>query len=319
MPSVLVLLLLVSCAGVREADVNRYGAEAPALRLNRALAEHLPPGTGVSEDYRIGPEDLLEISVFQIDELKTDTRVSSLGEINVPLAGRVKAAGLTAGQLETLLAGRLRDYLEEPVVNVFIKEYRSRNITVLGAVKNPQVFSVTGRRHLLDMLSAAGGLTDEASSLCSIQRTAEDGSSRQLITIDLNELLIGGRMELNIPLEAGDVINVPEGGVFFVDGAVESPGSFRIKNGTTVTQAISMAKGMNYEAEKDGIRIYRDTGKPEKEIIKVDYDMILAGKEQDPPVRNNDVIIVPKNGFREFFKNLRSSIYTGFFSIGKGM
>jgi polysaccharide export outer membrane protein len=274
-------------------------------------------------DYKIGAEDLLDISVFQANELNTMVRVSAMGYIKLPLIGKINATGLTVSELESQISKQLEKYLEEPVVGVFIKEYRSQQITVLGAVNSPKVYSVAGQRHLLDMLSEAGGLTNEAKNICYIQKMSEDegGDKKQIgtIVIDLNELLLKGRAELNIPLHGGDIIHVPQSDIFFVDGGVESPGSFYMKDKTTIAQAISMAKGLKFEAVRSNILIYRDKGNGKRDTIIVDYDSILDGKSDDIIIKDKDIIIVSESGFKKFLKGSATSVgIPGIFSIGKG-
>src|SRR4030043_1786992 len=110
-------------------------------------------------DYKIGPEDLLEISVFEEEKLNKTVRVSSQGNINLPLLGILRVKGLTANELEREIRDLLAEkYLQDPNVNVFIKEYRSQRISVIGAVEKPGVFEVTGQKTILDILAMAGGL-----------------------------------------------------------------------------------------------------------------------------------------------------------------
>jgi polysaccharide export outer membrane protein len=295
-------------------------------KLNTAMAK-MNLGAGMirtSSDYKIGPEDLLEIDVFQVQELKTSVRVSAKGYIKLPLVNGVKASGLTVSELETRLAKDLEKFVKEPVVSVFVKEYRSQQISVLGSVKDPRVHYVTGQRYLLDMISLAGGLTPEAGGVCIIQRNPEAfgegaGSGQvEKIVVDLEELLVNGRPELNIPVTSGDMIHIPKTGVFFVDGAVREPGSFPLRNKMTFTQAISTAKGLLYQASHSAIKVYRDNGKPAKEVIDIDYDAILDGKSPDIEVRDKDIIIVETNGIKSFISGLTGALNFGVFSLGKG-
>lgn len=272
-------------------------------------------------DYIIGPEDLLDINVFQVDELKSEVRVSSQGFIKLPLINTVKAEGLTVSQLEKFISQKYQKYLEEPVISVFVKEFRSQQIAVLGAVKDPKVYYITGQRYLLDMLSMAGGLAPEAGTVCIVQRInpkeQKNADEKDRLVIDLDELLVRGHTELNIPLLSGDVIHIPQSGIFFVDGAVNAPGSFQIKGKTTLTQAISLAKGMSFEASKD-VRIYRDNGKPEREMIAVNYSSVLDGKTPDLSINDKDIVIVPKNNIKNLIKGISTSLSFGFFRMGKG-
>ncbi|GBE02585.1 polysialic acid transport protein KpsD precursor [bacterium BMS3Abin08] len=324
----LVVLLTSGCAGTNEGSSVAYLQQSlPDRRteeLNNSLFKKnlLLKKPFSMADYKIGPEDLLDIDVFQVEDLKASVRVTARGFIRLPLIGRVKAAGLTVAELEDTLSGKLEKYLEQPVVSVFVKEYRSQQITVLGAVKNPQQYSVSGPKRLLEILSIAGGLTDEAGDLCYIQKASGESDAPQryvgTVVINLNELLMKGKAELNIPLSSGDVVNIPKRGVFFVDGAVKDPGSFQIKGRTTIIQAVSMAKGLKYEADGSSLRIYRDNGAPEREIISVDYDAIVDGRGNDVVIKSNDIIIVPKSGVKDFFSKFVSTL-RGFISFGKAL
>ncbi len=319
-----VLILLVSCAGTGDqALIKKAPFESRSHKLNEELVTKsftLKRGDAAS-DYKIGPEDLLEIDVFQVEELKTSARVTSQGYIKLPLAGSIKASGLTVSELEDEIAVQLEKYLEEPVVSVFVKEYRSQQITVTGAVENPQVFTVSGQKYLLDMLSMAGGLTEEAKNLCYIQKFHEPDSTGNVrgetMVVDLKRLLVGGFAELNVPISSGDIIHVPESDVFFVDGAVASPGSYKIKGEVTLTQALSMAKGLIYEAERDNIRIYRDNGEAEREVLTLNYDDILEGNDADVLIKDRDIIIVPKSGMKSLLRGLATTFNFGLFSVGR--
>jgi polysaccharide biosynthesis/export protein len=318
-----ILLLLNSCANnkLNTATMMQLNASPEKSQiLNSALAEKKPELQRIAavSDYRIGPEDLLEIDTFQVQDLKSTVRVSAQGFIKIPLLQRVKATGLTVAELETHIAKQLEKFVKEPVVSVFVKEYRSQQISVIGSVKEPRVHYATGQKYLLDILSLAGGLNDSAGSICIIQRPlkTDEGETIEKIVIDLDELLINGRADLNIPVLAGDVIQVPRSGIFFVDGAVKSPGEFHLKSKTTLTQAISMAKGMEYAAVHSDVKIYRENGTREREIISIDYDSILDGVNPDMPLKDKDIVIVASSGLKRFISTLSGSIGSGMFRIG---
>lgn len=284
-------------------------------KSNDASESHVVPSN--NNDYTLGPEDLIQIEVFEVDELNRTARISSGGYIKLPLAGDIKAAGLTVSELENEISKRFEKYIQEPVVTVFIKEYRSQSITVLGSVSKPQIYNVIHQKTLLDMLSLAGGVTEDAGDVCYIQRENET------ILLNIKELLNEGKLALNIPVFPGDVINIPKGGVVFVNGSVNAPGSFVMKGGVTITQAIAMAKGFKYEAIRNQVRIYRDTGKDMKDIIDINYDDILAEKAPDIVLKNKDVVIVPHSGPKKFFagfvRTFRGIISFGSGSVGAGI
>lgn len=295
-----------------QSDKTSLEASHPDGINNKLPSSESSVDSAYKGDYIIGPEDLLEISVYQVDELNRTERVSSSGFIKLPLAGTIKVSGLTAPELESEISKRLEKYLQEPIVSIFIKEYRSQSITVLGAVMTPQVYIVSRQRFLLDMISIAGGLTKDAGDICYVRRGSET------IIVNIRNLLVDGDMNLNVPVFSGDIIHVPIGGIIFVDGSVHSPGSFNMQGTITLTQAIAMAKGFKFEAIRDEIKVYRDTGKDTRDIIDVDYDAILAKKSPDIFLKDKDVLIVPKSGIKGFWNGFVKSL-TGAFRFGSSV
>lgn len=321
------LLILTSCS-TNEHKPETIIAQQPALsktdKLNAELMQvkkSESDKTAQSGDYKIGPEDLIDVDVFQAPELKTSVRVSSRGFIKLPLGGNINASGHSVSELEMIIAESLSKYMNEPLVSVFVKEYRSQKISVLGYVKTPGIFYVSGQKTVLDLISLAGGLTTEAGDICIIQRTSEPdqkGETRtENIVIDLSELLMNGHYEMNMPVRAGDVINVQKSGVFFVDGAVAAPGLYSLHGRVTLMQAMSMAKGLNWEASRTDIKIYRDTGKPEREVLTVSYSEILDEKTVDIDIKDKDIIIVDRNGFKSVLKGLAATLNFGTLSLGR--
>jgi polysaccharide export outer membrane protein len=302
------------------------------LALNSRILALANTATSL-RDYSIGPADLLEISIFDIPELsKIKARVASEGHITLPLVGTVQAGGKTAMELEeTLKTALASKYIRNPQVSVFLLEYRSQRISVLGAVKKPGVFEVSGPRSLVDMLSMAEGLTEQADQVVflmrkvakssppetpgSPQQPSSDGRRAQeaIVEIDLDDLLVDGKGELNVPLQAGDVVHVPKAGSVFVGGEVQKPGSLMIKGKTlTVDQAIIEAGGLTKVADFEGVRVFRDRGGKKKEIIEVNLNEIEQGKK-GPLVMKNDVILVSSHGGKVFMYGLLD-----FFRFGIG-
>jgi polysaccharide biosynthesis/export protein len=320
---IFLLLLLTSCGGnkTRPPEIDHMdragqaGTGATADEISKWLSSK-PPATSFSAaDYLIGPEDLLEVTIFQAKELDSAVRVSASGYIRLPLIEKVHAEGMTVYELEQSLREKLKKYLSDPEVSVFVKEYRSQQIMVLGSVQKPGVFYVSGQRSVLDLLSLAGGLDDNAGDVCILQKTsfATEGEGNNIV-IDLTQLL-SGKVTYNLPLHSGDVILVPRSGVFFVDGAVNGPGSFSIRNKVTVSQAIAMAKGFSFDAIKSDVKIYRDSGKSEKEVIQIDYDDVLSRKTPDIELKEKDIVIVERSGFKRFAKGLAGYFNFGWFGL----
>jgi polysaccharide export outer membrane protein len=302
------LLILSGCGGNREVNVQQVDSEAKqtsrieelnALMLKNAASMRVDRDA----DYVIGADDVLDIDVFQADELKTTAKVSNQGFISMPLVGEIKAKGLTPRQLEKAISAKLEKYLQEPRVSVTVKEYKAQRIAVIGAVGKPNMYVVTGQRYLLDMLIMAGGLSNSA-EVCYILRPSVDKKTGEVKTetlaINLTELIEKGDFSLNVPVFSGDVINVPKSGLVFVDGEVNRPGPFQLLPRMTVREAIITAGGLKFEADPKDVRILRDKGNGKREIITLNYNDIKNGKRDDVFVKGDDIIVVGTNGFKNF-------------------
>jgi polysaccharide export outer membrane protein len=254
------------------------------------------------KEYRIGPKDLLEITVFELPELNQTVRVSEDGSVSLPLLGRVEIEGLSKEELEKKLADLLEEkYLKKARVTIFIKEYQSKRVSVIGAVGKPGMYELIGSVSLLEMISQAGGLTAQAASELYILREGEKGTQTKL-AIDLNDLIINNNQKLNIPLMPKDVINIPIDQIInvFVFGAVRNPGALQAKMSKKITllQAIAQAGGTAEGASKSGIVIKRKDNKTGKETnIKVNLKDIIKGKKPDIELQEGDVVYVPESVF----------------------
>lgn len=255
---------------------------------------------GKDPAYRVGPRDLLDIRVYEAEKLNGERRVSESGLINLPLLGDVPVAGKTTAEISQILKKLLEDrYVQKASVDVQVLEFRSRPISILGAVKQPGNLGFSGRWTLLEALTAAGGLVENHGNVVHILRRADNGLSDQ-VTIDLDDLLLKADPKVNIPIFANDLINVPgtvEVTVYCL-GEVARPGaiSFKSNERITVLTAIAHAGGLTDRASKRGVLIKRaagPSGGPQE--ITVDYNKILAGKEPDVELRQGDVIVVKES------------------------
>ena len=252
-------------------------------------------------DYRIGPKDLLDISVFGIDELNKTVRVSEEGKITLPLLGEIGVEGLTKGKLEKKISQLLEEkYLKDPQVTVFIQEYQSKRISVLGAVRNPGPYELLGRQTLMQIISEAGGITSQAGKKIIIIRHFEDGTSVSFI-ISIEELFFKGDTKLNIPLHANDIVNIPTDKIVkvYVFGQVRNPGVLEVRksNIPTLLQAIGQAGGFSERASKRRVLIKRRDKNGKEVKIKVNVKNILKGKKKDIQLEENDVVYVPETIF----------------------
>jgi polysaccharide export outer membrane protein len=249
-------------------------------------------------DYVIGPEDVLDITVWGHDDLRRSLPVTLEGKLTFPLIGEVKAAEKTTQELETEIATLLGDgYIVNPQVTVTIKEYRSSQVFVMGEVKNPGTYSVSKENSLLFILSQAGGSTKNAGEQIVIIRPKNPGSQaitleeaeqkkEEIIKVNLKDALAGSK-EHNVAIKNGDSIVVPSMSYFFVTGEVKKPGQYSLERGTTVLMAVSIAGGLTDLAAQKRTKIIREiNGK--KEEIKVEMDSII---------QPGDTIIVPERFF----------------------
>jgi len=253
------------------------------------------------KEYVIGPQDLLEIKVFELPELNQTVRVSEDGSITLPLVGNVQVGGLTKDGVEEKLKMLLEArWLKNAQVSVFIKEYQSRRVAVIGAVEKPGMYELIGRLTLLQVISQAGGFKENAADKIYVLREDKDGATTS-IAIDLEELLLEGNQKLNIPLMAGDVVNVPVDKFIhvYVFGQVRNPGAIEVKMSKkiTVLQAIAAAGGLTEGASKRGVTIKRVLKDGREQKIKVNLNDIIKGKKPDIVLQEGDVVYVPESIF----------------------
>jgi polysaccharide export outer membrane protein len=252
-------------------------------------------------DFIIGPEDLLEISVFELEGLNKTVRVSEEGMINLPLLGEVQAEGRTRRGLEETVRALLEEkYINNPQVSVFIREYRSQSVSVIGSVQKPGSYKLLGARTLIHMISEAGGLTDKAGPDLYLIRIGADGQSSR-ITVDIEDLMVEGLPEANLLVQAGDVINIPVDPQLnvYIYGAVRSPGELSFKKSDVISllQAITKAGGLTDRAAADRVRIKRVNRSGVEEQIDVNLKKILKGKQEDLQLQDKDVVVVPETIF----------------------
>ncbi len=254
-----------------------------------------------SSEYRIGPKDLLEIRVFGLDELNSTVRVSEDGNITLPLLGEVEVEGLSAAELERKLKSLLEEnWLRDAQVTIFIVEYQSKKVSVLGAVREQGSYELLGRQTLLQIISQAGGLTPEAGNEIIVIRQQDDGNNAAL-KIPLEKLVLEGDVNLNIPLQPNDIINIPIDKLIniYVFGQVRNPGALELKksNIPTLLQAIAQAGGFSERASKTGVLIKRKDETEKEKEIRINVKDIIKGKIDDVQLKENDIVFVPETIF----------------------
>jgi polysaccharide export outer membrane protein len=263
----------------------------------------------VRSTYLLGPEDQITIRAMDAEEISDrPVRIDMNGYVRLPLVGRVRAAGLTVEQLEAELAARLKTYVQQPEVAVTITEFRSQPVSVIGAVKNPGVHQLQGRKTLVEMLSLAGGLSAEAGHSVKITRRREwgpiplrgaaaDASGQfSVAEVSLKSIMEARNPEENVLIRPHDVISVPRAEMVYVIGQVQRAGGFVLNERETISvlQALSLAGGLGHAASPQKSRILRHSaGGSGRLEIAVDLKKILAGKGSDIPLAPEDILFIP--------------------------
>jgi polysaccharide export outer membrane protein len=295
------------------------GAQSPA-RSSGARGSNVL--VSLEQDYRIGPNDVIDVQIDNAPELSRSFRVTAAGTFLMPYLGRITAAQKTPEELAQLITDGLRgDYLKDPKVTVAVKEYNSRSFFIQGAVRSPGVFQIEGKPSLLELITLAGGLaenhgstafiihklkhsaatsepgndaTSSATQVVDRGTDAEEAPKYELRSANINGLL-KGRFEQDTFIEPGDIVNIPPSDVFFVAGEVNKPGSFVLKDGTSLRQAISLAQGTTMNAGGDRAVIFREGPTGKREELKVDVSGVMSGKKPDVPILANDIVMVPNS------------------------
>jgi polysaccharide export outer membrane protein len=252
---------------------------------------------------KLGPNDLIAISVYGSPELTRTVRVGSEGTIRLPmLQQRLRASGMLPADLESSIAEALtrEQILVDPVVTVTVVEYFSRPITVAGAVRKPVSFQAYGTVTLMDALARADGLSQEAGPEILVSRTqpGEEGQSNTLVQrIAVKALIDAADPELNVRLFGGEEIRVPEAGKVFVVGNVKKPGAYRVEDvsDTTVLKLLALAEGLMPFASKQAFIYRRESGTAAKNEIPIELQRIVDRRAPDVHLQVNDILYIPDN------------------------
>jgi polysaccharide export outer membrane protein len=240
---------------------------------------------------KLAAGDLIELSVFAVPELATKTRISSSGDIYLPLIDYVHVADLTVDEAQELIQKRLEDggFVRGPHVTIFVDESASQAITVVGEVAHPGLVSAIGERRLYDILSAAGGLTDKAGRAVTIEHR-NDPEHKEVVQVSSN---LADNMESNVPVLPGDTIIVSRAGIIYVVGDVARPSGFIIEdNSLTVLKALALAGGGTKTSSLNKTKILRQSPAGIQEI-PVELKKILYAKAPDVPLTKGDVLFIP--------------------------
>ena len=342
---IVALIILVGVAVLANGCSNKKGEPTAGLtntpqpvrlsytdRASRVLAMHtLTQISQQDEDYRLGPEDVIEINIFEwelSEKGKTvPVRIGQTGMISLPMVGDLQVDGKTVWQLKKEIEDRLREggYIRRPQVSVIIKEFHSKKIAVVGAVEEPGVYVIERNvTTLLDILSLAGGLSEHAGQMLYVVRrepakgadASEQSAKPTTITIDLHELMEQCNLELNMVLHSGDIVSVPQAERFFVYGYVKKPGAFNLSKPTTVLEAVAMAQGVDHDkGSQEYCVLKRRTDGNKEELIPVNLASMRKGEEPNLYLEPNDIIDVRQTWLKGFGLGL-SKVFGG---VGVGL
>ena len=270
--------------------------------------------------YRIGAGDILDIRILNRPNLSRDAvRVEGNGVIRMPLIDdEIHAACKTEGELAREIAERYTKFYRKPQVDVFIKEYHSRQVAVIGAVNEQSRFELQRRIRLLDLLTYAKGTSPKAGQTINIvhapraqgcqdaANTTEDAAA--FSSYKLSETLQGDPRS-NPYIEAGDIITVPEANLIYVVGNVYTPQTIPLKEPITLSRAVAMAGGVKQDSKKDKVRIVRqEPGSGTSREIVVDLSAIEKKRAEDIALMPNDIIDVPTSGSKTFLRSLLGTV-----------
>jgi polysaccharide export outer membrane protein len=297
-----------------------------ALTLARPVVVSAQSGTqpqtvanpGVAHALRVSSGDLLEIGVFDTPELSGKLRVNEAGEITVPIAGVLRVSGMTSDEVAVAVEDKLRseDILKYPHVSVLMSEYATQGVTVTGEVKSPGIYPLLGSHGLVDLLSAAGGVSPSAGRIVSVTHKS-DQEHPEMIRLDNRP----GRIVANVDIEPGDTIIVSRAGVAYIVGDVTKPGGFLIEanDRLTVLQLIALAQGATRTSAQDKAHLIRKIQNGREEI-PIPLKAMMRGTVMDMPLEDGDILFVPSSKGKIFaYRGVESAIglTTGLVLAGK--
>lgn len=286
-----VFLLALQVTPVSAQDAFPSAVPQPAKTQDTAPAP--PPPSNSSPSVFLGPADLLDISVYGVPELSEKARVNNSGDVYLPLIDYVHVGGLTPEEAQSVIEKRLSDggFVNNPHVILLVSESATSSVTLIGEVAHPGPYNVAGERHILDLISVAGGFTDKASRAITVTHRSD---SSHTVTVKLPADFTPSDPS-NVVVEPGDTIVVKRGPVFYVVGDVGKPSAFiSDSENLTILKAIALAGGANKTAAMGGTTILRRTPEGTQQI-KVPLKKIMSAKVKDMPMQSEDILFVPSS------------------------
>lgn len=303
--------LLVGLIGVQAQEPRQVLGKPPEVKREAIKA----PPFAAPATYALGPEDQISIWVSEAEDISSRSyQIDSGGFINLPLVGRIQAAGQTAPGLEAVIAKELSVYYKDPKVAVSVTEVRSQPVSVIGSVATPGVHQIRGRKTLIEVLSLAGGLRQDAGAVLKITRRMEWGpvplpgattdttGQYSVAEVPLQGIIEAVRPSENIDIRPNDVVSVPKADIVYVVGEVPKSGGFVLndRKQMSVLQALAMAGGLSPMAAGHNARLLRNNpGSNQKTEIQVDLRKVLSNKAEDLQMKADDILFVPTNASRK--------------------
>ncbi len=296
------LRLLLACA-----VLAAYSGAHGQVELNRRPAP--------APEYVLGAGDQIVLHVLDLEDISDKPiRIDPAGYVDLPLAGRIQAGGLTIERFKASLASKLSKYIDTPQISLNLTDDQSRPVSVVGAVSAPGVHQLQGPKRLIEVISLAGGARADAGSRVIVTReqkwgplplpNAKTDPTTGVLTasVSLDDLMGSKNPAENIEIQPNDVISIPKAETVYVVGNVRKAGGFQLSSHESISllQAVTLAEGLDRDAKSTGARILRPKpggdGTPAE--IPVDIKAILAGKAPDVPLFGNDILFVPNSAFK---------------------
>ncbi|HYG99968.1 MAG TPA: polysaccharide biosynthesis/export family protein [Terriglobales bacterium] len=284
------VLSSVSIAQQPVAPITKPSEPVMEQQVTNAQPAATSTASANMSDLRIGPGDLLEISVFGAPESLKQVRVSSEGSVTYPFAGTLKLADMTVRQAEEALAKTLQDggYYNNPTVSILVKEFATQGVSVLGEVQKPGIYPMMGPRQVLDAISAAGGLTPKAGRTVTVTHRSRPNQPQ---TVPLDD-----DSKNNIAVYPGDTVRVSKAGIVYVVGNVKQPGGFVMDNqDLSVLQAVALAQGVMPDSSLNSSKLIRKTPDGQQQEIPIKLKDVLSSKAPDVALKADDILFIPSN------------------------
>jgi polysaccharide export outer membrane protein len=312
---------------------------AATIVLSMGCLCQVPASTGnigesqdaIPSNYILGPDDQVTLFVTDLDEISgKPTRIDIRGDLNIALAGRIHAAGLTSNQLEVEIEHRLKKQLNDPHVVVNVTEFRSQPVSILGAVATPGVHQLEGRKTLFEMLSLSGGLRTDSGSTVKITRDlrwgkiplpgAHDDSTGHysVASVSVKDIMDGKSPAENIVIKPQDTITIPKADLIYVIGSVRKPGGYVLGQDESMSalQILSLAEGLDKSAASSKARVMRTVpGKANRTEIPINLSKLMAGKVPDLQLKSDDILFVPNNAAKSVLNRTAEAAIT----VGTGL